>query len=128
MVMNLDHVAIAVRNLEETVELYKKMGFSVERVERVEEQGVKVAFLSLENTHLEIIEPMDENSPVGKFLEKRGEGLHHIAISVSNLNEKMEELKSKGFIVVGSGKGACGKNVFFVHPKSAKILLEFVEG
>ncbi len=128
MVMNLDHVAIAVRNLEETVELYKKMGFSVERVEIVEEQGVKVAFLSLENTHLEIIEPMDENSPVGKFLEKRGEGLHHIAIRVNNLNEKMEELKSKGFMVVGSGKGAGGKKVFFVHPKSAKILLEFVEG
>ena len=126
--MKLDHVAIAVKNLEEAVELYRNMGFSVERVERVEEQGVKVAFLSLENTHIEIIEPIDENSPVGKFLEKKGEGLHHIAISVNNLNEKMEELKRKGFVVVGSGKGAGGKNVFFVHPKSAKILLEFVEG
>jgi methylmalonyl-CoA/ethylmalonyl-CoA epimerase len=125
----LDHVAIAVKNLDEAISLYRTMGFHVSSVETVEEQKVRVAMLELENTHIELLEPTSEDSPISRFLEKRGEGLHHIAVRVDDIEETLASLKEKGIRLIDGvpRTGAGGKRIAFVHPKSAKVLLELVE-
>ncbi len=125
----LDHVAIAVRDLNEAISLYRTMGFRVSSVETVEEQKVRVAMLELENTHIELLEPTSEDSPISRFLEKRGEGLHHIAVRVDDIEGTLASLKEKGIRLIDEvpRTGAGGKRIAFVHPKSAKVLLELVE-
>jgi len=128
--MKIDHIGIAVKSIEESSKLYKLLGLEISHIEVVETQGVKTAFLKLGESNIELLEPIDENSPVFKFLEKRGEGIHHIALSVENIGEKLEELKNNGVKLINNEpvKGAHGKLVAFVHPKSAGgVLLELCE-
>ena len=129
MIKGIDHVAIAVRNLDEGCKIWKDMGFKVE-YEVVEDQGVKVGIIHLGNSRIEILEPLSENSPISGFLEKRGEGLHHLAVKVDDIENTLRELESKGYRLIDREPriGAGGKKIAFVHPKSAKILLELVEG
>jgi methylmalonyl-CoA/ethylmalonyl-CoA epimerase len=129
MIKKIDHVAIAVKNLEEGVRIWKDMGFDIE-YESVEEQKVNVAIIHLKDTRIEILEPMGEDSPISKFLEKRGEGLHHMAVEVENINETLKFLREKGYRLIDEEPrtGAGGKKIAFVHPKSSKVLLELVEG
>jgi len=126
--LRLDHVAIAVANLEESLRFYQiQLGLPCLAIEVVEEQGVRVAKLDLGNTHIELLEPLSPESPVGKFLGQRGPGLHHICIGVSDIGSELENLKGKGARLIDEkpriGASAC--QIAFVHPKSTGgVLLE----
>ncbi|AGB05044.1 methylmalonyl-CoA epimerase [Aciduliprofundum sp. MAR08-339] len=129
MIKKIDHVAIAVKNLEEGVKIWKDMGFEVE-YENVDEQGVRVGIIHLGNARIEVLEPIKDNSPINKFLEKRGEGLHHLAVEVENIEKSLKSLKEMGYRLIDEEPrlGAEGKKIAFVHPKSTRFLLELVEG
>ncbi len=127
-VKSIDHVAIAVRNLEDGVKIWKDMGFEVE-YEVVEEQKVRIGIVHIGDERIEILEPLDDSSPISGFLEKRGEGIHHLAVRVEDLKDALRELEGKGYRLIDREPrtGAGGKKIAFVHPKSAKFLLELVE-
>jgi methylmalonyl-CoA/ethylmalonyl-CoA epimerase len=106
------------------------LGIKCEGVEEVQEQKVKTAFLPIKDTEVELLEATCEDSPVAKFIEKKGEGIHHIAIRVENLEEALEELKQKGVRLIDEKPryGAGGARIAFVHPKSTGgVLLELSE-
>jgi methylmalonyl-CoA/ethylmalonyl-CoA epimerase len=126
----LDHVAIAVRDLEGALALYRDvLGMPVSGVERVEDQAVDVAFVGEEPGRIELICPFRESS-ITKFLEKKGEGLHHVAARVKDVAAALEALKANGVALVDQEPrdGAHGTKVAFVHPKGARgVLLELVQ-
>ncbi|MEM3616853.1 MAG: methylmalonyl-CoA epimerase [Candidatus Bathyarchaeia archaeon] len=131
MFIGMDHVGVAVKNLDEAVRVYSDvLGFKLLGVHVLTERKVKVAFLSTGGeTQIELLEPLDGDSPVAKFLESRGEGIHHIAVKVDNIEKVLEELKKKDVLLVDEKPrtGAEGKKIAFVHPKSTKgVLLELV--
>ncbi len=131
MIKKLDHIGIAVKNLDEAVDLYKKLGFELKEVEEVAEQKVKVAMLPVGESKIELLEATSEDSAIAKFIERRGEGIHHIAVNVDDIEKALENAKSNGLKLIDEKPriGAGGKKVAFVHPKSTKgVLLEFVEG
>ena len=125
----LDHVAVAVSSLDEAIKVYEDIGleFSNDR-EEVVEQEVKTAFASIDtNAHLELLEPTSENSPIKKYIDKRGEGIHHICFRVTDIVKKHSELSAKGykFIYDTPKTGAGGMLVNFIHPKSTGgVLIE----
>ena len=132
MFAGLDHVGVAVKNLDDAIGIYRDiLGFRLEGVEVLAERKVKVAFLSTGNeTRIELLEPIGSDSPVAKFLESRGEGIQHIAVKVENIEATLEEFKRKGVALVDDKPrwGAEGKKIAFVHPKSTKgVLLELCE-
>lgn len=129
--MGVDHVGVAVKNLDEALSVYRDvLGFKLLGVHVLAERKVRVAFLSTGGeTHIELLEPMGSDSPVAKFLENRGEGIHHIAVKVDNIERALEEFKRKGVMLVDEKPriGAEGKKIAFVHPKSTRgVLLELV--
>ncbi|MEM3464394.1 MAG: methylmalonyl-CoA epimerase [Candidatus Bathyarchaeia archaeon] len=131
MFIGMDHVGVAVKNLDEAISVYRDiLGFKLLGVHVLTERKVKVAFLSAGGeTQIELLEPLGSDSPVAKFLESRGEGIHHIAIKVDDIERALEELKGKGVMLVDEKPrtGAEGKKIAFVHPKSTKgVLLELV--
>jgi len=127
----VDHVAIAVKDLDGALAFYRDvLGLPVGGVERVEDQVVDVAFVGEEPGRIELISPFKPDTAVAKFLEKRGEGLHHIAVRVRDIDATLAELKTKGVPLIDSvaRTGAHGTRVAFVHPKGARgVLLELVE-
>ncbi len=125
----IDHVAIAVRNLEEGCKLWKDLGYEIE-YEVVEEQKVRVAIIHTGKERIEILEPLEEDTPISNFLNKRGEGIHHLALNVNNIEEVLKHLESKGYRLIDHEPriGAGGKKIAFVHPRDTKFLLELVEG
>lgn len=131
MFMGVDHVGVAVKNLDEAVGVYRDiLGFKLVGVHVLKERKVKVAFLSTGGeTQIELLEPIGSDSPVAKFLENRGEGIHHIAVKVDNIENVLEGLKKKGVMLVDEKPrtGVEGKKIAFIHPKSTKgVLLELV--
>jgi len=126
----LDHVAIAVGDLDAALAFYRDvLGLPVSGVERVEDQAVDVAFVGEEPGRVELISPFRE-SAVTRFLEKRGEGLHHVALRVRDLDATLETMKKQGVPLIDEKArvGAHGTRVAFVHPKGARgVLLELVE-
>jgi len=129
--MGVDHVGVAVKNLDEALSVYLDvLGFKLLGVYVLAERKVRVAFLSTGGeTRIELLEPVGSDSPVAKFLENRGEGIHHIAVKVDNIERALEEFKRKGVMLVDEKPriGAEGKKIAFVHPKSTKgVLLELV--
>jgi len=123
----LDHIGIAVESLAEGAEFYRALGLDVEGIEDVPEQGVKVGFLPVGDTRLELLEPMSEASPIAKHLERRGPGLHHLCVRVTDIRESMAALADKGYRLLSDEPqpGAHGCLVCFVHPKSTGgVLLE----
>jgi methylmalonyl-CoA epimerase len=131
MFIGMDHVGVAVKNLDEAIGVYRDiLGFKLLGVHVLTERKVKVAFLSTGGeTQIELLEPLGSESPVAKFLESRGEGIHHIAVKVDDIEKALEELKRKGVTLVDEKPraGAEGKKIAFVHPKSTKgVLLELV--
>lgn len=132
LVIGIDHIGIAVNNLDEAISLYHDvLGLKLEGVHAVEEQKVRVAFFSTGGeTRIELLEPTESESPVAKFIEKRGEGVHHIALKVRNIGAVLEELKGKGLKLVDEKPriGVGGAKIAFIHPKSTRnVLLELCE-
>ena len=129
--MKVDHIAIAVSNLDEALGLYDRLfDLRPEKVETVPQQRVKAAILLTgEGTQIELIQPTDSDSGVAKFLERRGEGIHHIAIEVEDIGKELKTLASKGVELIDKEPrlGLAGK-VAFVHPKSTRgVLIELVQ-
>lgn len=127
----VDHIGIAVRNLEEVIPYYTEtLGCPLLKIEEVASQKVRVAFIDAGNIKLELLEPMDESSPISKFMDKRGEGIHHIAFGVENIDQRMAELRDKGVQLLSEDAkpGAGGALVAFLHPKSSNgVLYELCE-
>jgi len=121
MVKKVDHIGIAVKNMAAAIKFYEEvLGIKCTGTEIVEEQKVKVAFLPTGDTELELLESTSPDGPIGKFIEKNGEGIQHIAFRVENLEEKLAELKSKGVRLIDEKPryGAGGAKIAFLHPKS----------
>lgn len=131
MITKVDHIGIAVQSLEATLPFYTEvLKLELKGIEEVESEGVKVAFLQVGETKIELLEPLHENSPIAKHIEKRGEGIHHIALRTDSMEEEMEQVKSKGIRMINEKPktGAGGSLVAFMHPKSTgKVLYELCE-
>jgi methylmalonyl-CoA/ethylmalonyl-CoA epimerase len=129
--MKIDHLGIAVSSISNAVAFYRDaLGLELSGTETVEDQGVRVALLAVGESRIELLEPVSEETPVGRFLAKRGEGLHHICYEVDDLQSKLDELKLRGTRVLEGypRRGAEGKLVAFLHPASAHgVLVELVE-
>lgn len=127
----VDHIGIAVRDLEQVLPYYTEvLGCPLLKIEEVESQKVRVAFIDAGNIKLELLEPMDDTSPISKFIEKRGEGIHHIAFGVENIEQRMAELRADGVQLLSETPkpGAGGALVAFLHPKSSNgVLYELCE-
>lgn len=123
---HIEHIGIAVKSIEEALPFFEGvLGLKCYNIEEVADQKVKTAFLKLGQTKLELLEPTSDESPIAKFLEKRGEGIHHIAFAVENSTEALKEAEAKGVRLIDkqSRKGAEGLNIGFLHPKSCHGLL-----
>jgi methylmalonyl-CoA/ethylmalonyl-CoA epimerase len=118
----VDHIGIAVKNLDETIPYYTEtLGLKVLKIEEVASESVRVAFIDAGNVKLELLEPMSEQSAIHTFIEKKGEGIHHIAFGVEGIEERMAELREKGIRILNEQPkiGAGGAKVAFLHPKSS---------
>ena len=128
---NVDHIGIAVKNIEDSLEYYiNTLGLTLLGIEEVQSQKVRVAFIDAGNIKLELLEPTEENGPVAKFIEKKGEGIHHIAFGVADIRSRMVELGEKGVQLLSDEPktGAGGAEVAFLHPKSSfGVLYELCE-
>ncbi|WP_427339280.1 methylmalonyl-CoA epimerase [Caloranaerobacter sp. DY30410] len=131
MVKKVDHIGIAVKNLEETLKFYKEvLGLELDGIEIVEEQKVKVAFLPIGDTEIELLESTDKEGPIAKYIEKKGEGIQHIAYRVDDIEKAIEEMKSKGIRMIDEKPryGAGGAKIAFLHPKSTYgVLIELCQ-
>lgn len=129
--MKIDHIGIATRTLKEATAFWQDaLGLEIDSTEDVGEQGVRIAMLPIGETHIELLEPLTPESPVGKFLDKRGPGIHHIAIRVDDIRAALGQLKEKGARLIDETPriGAGGCLVAFIHPSSTNgVLLELVQ-
>jgi methylmalonyl-CoA/ethylmalonyl-CoA epimerase len=129
--MKVDHIGIATRQLDEALTIWRDaLGLEIDSTEEVTDQGVRVAMMPIGESHIELLEPLNENSPVGKFLEKRGPGIHHVAIRVADIHAALAQLKEKGTRLIDETPrlGAGGCLVAFIHPSSSNgVLLELVQ-
>ena len=123
--MKIDHIAIAVNNVEESAKVYQEaLGVNDVEFETVETEGVKVAIIHLENGRIELMEPTNENSPIKKFLEKKGQGLHHMALETDNIESDVSRMETCGIQFLGKIRpGSAGTKVTFIHPKSLNGVL-----
>ena len=128
---SIDHLGIAVKSLAAAKGIYEKLGLKISGEETVEAEQVKVVMVPVGESRLELLEAISENSPIAKFIAKRGEGLHHISLRVADLGAAVERLKKDGVRLVSEEikVGAGGHRYVFIHPSSAGgVLLELVEG
>src|SRR3990172_5077211 len=128
---HIEHIGIAVKNLEEAIKFYEDaLGLKCYNIENVPDQKVRTAFFLVGQTKIELLESTDPEGPVGKFIEKRGEGVHHIAFSVKDLPEILKQVEQKGVELIDKipKKGAEELEIAFLHPKSTfGVLTEFCE-
>ncbi len=125
--LRIDHIGIAVPNLQEAIETYEALGLSVAGIEEVQEQKVRVAFLPCGDSEIELLESTSEDGPIAKFLEKKGPGIQHIALRVDNIENAIAEMQEKGWRMIDEAPryGAGGASIAFAHPKSTGgVLLE----
>ncbi|MFY9419018.1 MAG: methylmalonyl-CoA epimerase [Bacteroidales bacterium] len=130
-ISHIEHIGIAVKNLDESIEKYEKL-FNIKcyAIEEVKDQKVKTAFFKIGQTKIELLEGTDPESAISKFIEKRGEGVQHIAFAVKNIEDVLEELKSKNVQLIDEKprRGAEGLSIAFLHPKSTGgVLIELCE-
>lgn len=127
----IEHLGIAVSNLDEAIKTYTELlGTPCYKMEEVASEGVKTAFFQVGESKIELLEATHENSPIAKFIAKKGEGIHHIAFDVTNIEASMKDLASKGFTLLNEvpKSGADNKLVAFLHPKSANgVLVELCQ-
>jgi methylmalonyl-CoA/ethylmalonyl-CoA epimerase len=125
----LDHIGIAVRSIE-AAKIYEALGLSIDHVEVVETQKVKTAFISVGDSNVELLEPTSPDSTVAKFIEKRGEGIHHLCFRVDDIEKELANLQAKGFRLINEAPvpGAHGCRVAFLHPSAGSgVLIELSE-
>ena len=131
MVKKIDHIGIAVKNLDETLNFYENvLGLKSEGTEVVEEQKVRVAFLPIGDTEVELLESTDEEGPIARYIAKNGQGVQHIAYRVDNIEKAIAEMKEKGIRMIDETPryGAGGAKIAFCHPKSTfGVLIELCE-
>ena len=131
MIEQIDHIGIAVRDLDEALNIYMNiLGLKSEGTEVIEEQNVMVASFLVGGVKIELLQPTDPDGPIGKFIEKRGEGLHHIAFRVENIDASLRDLRTNGVGLIDENAriGAGGSRIAFIHPKNMKgVLIELVE-
>ena len=129
--MDLDHIGIATNDLRESLSIWRDaVGLEVDTTEEIADQGVRIAMLKLGGTHIELLEPLGPETPVGKFLAKRGPGIHHVAVQVKDIRASLTELAAKGARLIDQEPriGAGGCLVAFIHPSSTNgVLLELVQ-
>ncbi len=127
----LDHIGIAVKSIEEALKLYSGLlGYQSKGEEVLETRGIKVCFLDVNGTKIELLQPVREDSDISKYLEKKGEGLHHLAYSVDNVQEMIDKAKAMGLTTLSDTPkpGAHNTLIAFIHPKSANgVLTELVQ-
>jgi methylmalonyl-CoA/ethylmalonyl-CoA epimerase len=130
-ISHIEHIGIAVKNLDEAIPFYEQvLGLKCYSIEEVKDQKVRTAFFKVGQTKIELLESTDPDSPIGKFIENRGEGVHHMAYAVENLEACLAEAESKGIRLIDKQprKGAEGLDIAFLHPKSTVgVLTEFCE-
>jgi methylmalonyl-CoA/ethylmalonyl-CoA epimerase len=128
-ITHIEHIGIAVNKLEEAIPYYENvLGLKCYAIEEVADQKVKTAFFMVGQTKIELLESTDPEGPIGKFIEKKGPGVHHLAFAVDNVNEALAEVGGKGVQLIDKAgrKGAEGMNIGFLHPKSTLgVLTEF---
>jgi methylmalonyl-CoA/ethylmalonyl-CoA epimerase len=131
MVKKIDHIGVAVKSIEESLKLYEDaLGMELAGTEVVEEQKVRTAFLPIGDTEIELLESTDPDGPIGRYIEKRGEGVQHIAYRVENIEEAIKEMMDKGVRMIDETPryGAGGAKIAFCHPKSTKgVLIELCQ-
>ena len=127
----IEHIGIAVKDIDEASKIYKSLlGHAHYKTETVENEGVKTSFFMCGESKIELLEATREDSPIAKFIEKRGEGIHHMAFSVTDIKGEVERLKNEGFVILNEEqkKGADNKLVVFLHPKSVNgVLIELCQ-
>jgi methylmalonyl-CoA/ethylmalonyl-CoA epimerase len=127
----IEHIGIAVKNLEASNTLYKKLlGVSHYKIEDVTTEGVKTSFFKVGESKIELLQATNPNSPIAKFIAKRGEGVHHLAFAVEDIEKEIERLKSEGFELIDDipKQGADHKKIAFLHPKSSGgVLIELCQ-
>ena len=130
-ISHIEHIGIAVKSLEEAIPFYEGMlGLKCYAIEEVKDQKVKTAFFLVGKTKIELLESTDPEGPIGKFIEKKGPGIHHLAYAVDNVDESLSELQEKGVRLIDKQgrKGAEGLNIGFLHPKSTQGVLTEICG
>jgi methylmalonyl-CoA/ethylmalonyl-CoA epimerase len=128
---HIEHIGIAVKNLEESIKFYEDvLGMKCYAIEEVNDQRVKTAFFMVGQTKIELLESTDPEGPIGKFIEKKGEGVHHLAFAADGIEGALDELQQKGVQLIDKAprKGAEGLDIAFLHPKSTHgVLMEICE-
>ncbi len=128
---HIEHIGIAVKSLEETIPFYENvLGLTCYNIEEVKDQKVRIAFFQVGQTKIELLESTDPEGPIGRFIKKKGEGIHHIAFAVENIEDRLKAVESKGVQLIDkiSRKGAEGLDIAFLHPKSTfGVLTELCE-
>ncbi|NMW19007.1 MAG: methylmalonyl-CoA epimerase [Chlorobiaceae bacterium] len=132
MIKKIDHIAIAVQNLESALDTFRNViGCDPEtiRIEEVDSEKVRVAFITIGESKIELLEPLSDESPIAKFLAKNGDGMHHIALETDDIDKETERLASVNIHPLGLPKeGAGGKKIMFLHPKETnRVLIEFAQ-
>jgi len=127
----IEHIGIAVKDLDKSISLYEKMlGYKCYKIEEVKDQKVRTAFFKIGETKIELLEATDSASPVARFIEKRGEGIHHLAFAVSDIEERLKDIEKTGINLIDkkARKGADGLEIAFLHPGSTSgVLIELCE-
>lgn len=130
-ISHIEHIGIAVKSLEESIPFYEKvLGLKCYNIEEVKDQKVKTAFFMVGQTKIELLESTDPEGPIGKFIEKKGEGIHHIAFAVKGIEEQLKRMEEQGVTLIDKvpRKGAEGLDIAFLHPKSTLgVLTELCE-
>ncbi len=130
MIKKIDHIGIAVRNLEEALKLYTDVfGLRVKEIDVVADQKIRTAVIPVGETSIELMEPIGSEGPVAKYLEKRGEGLHHLSLEVNNIEDALQIMVNNKIPLVDEKPriGVGGNRIAFLHPKGTKVLIELVE-
>lgn len=130
-IKKVDHIGVAVKSVKDVIDFYKDaLGLEIAGEEVVEEQHVKTVFLPVGESEIELLESTDPEGPIAKFIDKKGEGIQHIALGVENIDEALAELKEKGIRLIDEKPryGAGGAKIAFLHPKATKgVLIELCE-
>lgn len=130
MITKINHIGIAVRSIEEAIKLYTEvLGLEVQDIETIDAYKVKIAIIPVGDSRIEFVEPTDPEGNIAKYIEKKGEGLHHLALEVDDIETALSSLKARGIPLVDETPraGTGGTRVAFLHPRGAKISLELVE-